>query len=242
MAVACWRLFGLKGYARCDFRVSTTGAPDGPEVNGNPSLAPDAGFAAAAAAAGLDFTALVSRLVPAGVERPKGGAQAPAASTALAWRMAPRASDLAAVREIVASSGFFSAEEVAVAQPQHDRGEQVAAAGHVADGVRGEGADLGERGGGARGARARHAGTAPEWTWCQRRGRRWRSSRAWPMPLTMREPEAGTDGAGRREAMGGGSSDSRGWGAETMQHPTPSSKGGGGPKPGSSTGWGEAPT
>ncbi len=115
MALACWRLFGLKGYARVDFRVSTTGVPYVLEVNGNPSLAPDAGFAAAAAAAGLDFTDLVSRLVPAGIERPRRGARQVAASKALAWRTAPRATDLAAVREIVASSGFFSAEEEAVA-------------------------------------------------------------------------------------------------------------------------------
>ena len=30
-------------------------------------------------------------------------------------------------------------------------------------------------------SRARHAGTAPEWTCDHSRGRRWRSSRAWPM-------------------------------------------------------------
>ena len=47
IARTCWRLFGLRGYARVDCRVDTAGRPWVLEVNVNPCLSPDAGFAAA---------------------------------------------------------------------------------------------------------------------------------------------------------------------------------------------------
>ena len=51
LAKSCWDLFGLAGYARVDFRVDREGKPTILEVNVNPCLNPDAGFAAAAAQA-----------------------------------------------------------------------------------------------------------------------------------------------------------------------------------------------
>lgn len=60
---AVWDLFGLSGYARVDFRVDAAGAPWVLEVNTNPCLAPDAGFAAAAAEAGLPYDALVAQVL-----------------------------------------------------------------------------------------------------------------------------------------------------------------------------------
>ncbi len=59
LAERCWAVFGLRGYARVDVRVDGHGTPWVLEVNANPCLAPDAGFAAAGARAGLDFNALV---------------------------------------------------------------------------------------------------------------------------------------------------------------------------------------
>jgi len=53
LSVTCWRLFGLRGYARVDFRVDAEGRPWVLEVNTNPCLSPDAGFMAAAGNAGL---------------------------------------------------------------------------------------------------------------------------------------------------------------------------------------------
>jgi D-alanine-D-alanine ligase len=55
LARACWELFGLDGYARVDFRVDESGMPFVLEVNANPCLSPDAGFAAALDAAGIGF-------------------------------------------------------------------------------------------------------------------------------------------------------------------------------------------
>ena len=47
IALRCWDLFGLRGYARVDFRVDNQGIPFVLEINANPCLSPDAGFAAA---------------------------------------------------------------------------------------------------------------------------------------------------------------------------------------------------
>jgi D-alanine-D-alanine ligase len=63
IARACWDLFGLAGYARVDFRVDKEERPWVLEVNTNPCLSPDAGFAAAAARAGLSMTRVVERIV-----------------------------------------------------------------------------------------------------------------------------------------------------------------------------------
>jgi D-alanine-D-alanine ligase len=47
IALRCWDLFSLRGYARVDFRVDNNGKPWVLEINSNPCLSPDAGFAAA---------------------------------------------------------------------------------------------------------------------------------------------------------------------------------------------------
>jgi len=65
VALAAWHLFGLRGYARVDFRVDAAGRVWVLEVNGNPCLSPDAGYAAAAARAGLSYEAVVAHIVDA---------------------------------------------------------------------------------------------------------------------------------------------------------------------------------
>ena len=59
LALKCWQFFGLRGYARVDFRVDDKGQPWILEINANPCLSPDAGFAAAVARSGLSFTQVV---------------------------------------------------------------------------------------------------------------------------------------------------------------------------------------
>lgn len=72
LARRCWRLFGLAGYARVDFRVSEAGEPQILEVNANPCLSPDAGFAAAVAQAGWTFPQLVAALLEDALRRCPG--------------------------------------------------------------------------------------------------------------------------------------------------------------------------
>ena len=65
MAVAAWRLCGLNGYARVDFRLDENGVPHVLEVNANPCLAGNAGFMAAAGKAGLSPGDVVRRILEA---------------------------------------------------------------------------------------------------------------------------------------------------------------------------------
>ncbi|MBX3375625.1 MAG: hypothetical protein KF678_01315 [Phycisphaeraceae bacterium] len=63
VALKCWHCFGLRGYARVDFRVDGEGRPWVLEVNANPCLSPDAGFAAAVAQAGCEYREAIRRIV-----------------------------------------------------------------------------------------------------------------------------------------------------------------------------------
>ena len=58
-----WELFQCRGAARIDFRVAPDGQPLILEINPNPGIAPDAGFVAAAAEAGLSYAELIEGLV-----------------------------------------------------------------------------------------------------------------------------------------------------------------------------------
>ncbi|HPP53789.1 MAG TPA: GNAT family N-acetyltransferase, partial [Thermoguttaceae bacterium] len=131
LALACWELFHLGGYARVDFRVDPAGQPWILEINTNPCLAPDAGFAAAVAEAGLTYAQAIDRIVQDALHRHRkmqptpsdaAGSQAPAPDreTSLLppgyqFRDQPRPEDRQAVREIVRSTGFFNPAEIEVA-------------------------------------------------------------------------------------------------------------------------------
>ena len=60
-----WSLFGLTGFVRVDFRVRRSGEPLILEINANPCISPDAGFAAAAAEAGMAYDDLIEAIVEA---------------------------------------------------------------------------------------------------------------------------------------------------------------------------------
>jgi D-alanine-D-alanine ligase len=62
---AAWKLFGVRGYARVDLRLDAEGAPAILEINPNPCLEPEAGFAAAALNAGFSHAELVNRITRA---------------------------------------------------------------------------------------------------------------------------------------------------------------------------------
>lgn len=66
-----WDVLALSGYARVDFRVDAEGRPYILEVNVNPCITPDAGFAAAAERGGFSYAALAAAIV--GVAGGRGG-------------------------------------------------------------------------------------------------------------------------------------------------------------------------
>jgi len=62
-AMACWKLFGLKGYARVDVRTDSNENVFVIEINGNPCISPDGGFVAATRMAGHKFTEILQRII-----------------------------------------------------------------------------------------------------------------------------------------------------------------------------------
>jgi D-alanine-D-alanine ligase len=63
IALECFHLLMLRDYGRVDMRINDQGKIYVLEVNANPCLSPDAGFAAAARQAGMSYTDMVGTLV-----------------------------------------------------------------------------------------------------------------------------------------------------------------------------------
>jgi D-alanine-D-alanine ligase len=61
----CWKIFGLRGYARVDIRLDRRGVPWVLEINANPCLTQDAGFVAAAAEGNLSYERVIDAIVDA---------------------------------------------------------------------------------------------------------------------------------------------------------------------------------
>ncbi len=80
LARKTWTAFGAGGYVRVDFRVDEAGNPWVLELNTNPCLSPDAGFAAALERAGIPYRDAVGRIVEAATA-PGGAAEG--------WRTCP---------------------------------------------------------------------------------------------------------------------------------------------------------
>jgi len=135
LALDCWRLFDLRGYVRVDFRVDAKGRPWILEINANPCLSPDAGFAAALARAKVPTERAIEWILEDALKAPTSGRgvppliQQPAVppparvakgssakrSPAATLRTEVRPSDIAAVRQIVESAGLFRPVEIDVA-------------------------------------------------------------------------------------------------------------------------------
>ncbi|MGQ9574721.1 MAG: GNAT family N-acetyltransferase [Thermoguttaceae bacterium] len=134
LSVECWRLFGLRGYGRVDFRVDAAGQPWILEVNANPCLSPDGGFVFALGLAGIAFEQAIARIIadallpglegtrPARGVPEEGSRPAPARrrdqvppARGWAFRYDLRPQDRHHVRRIVESTGMFNPAEVGLA-------------------------------------------------------------------------------------------------------------------------------
>jgi len=63
LAVRAWQATGCNDYARVDFRAKDTSAPAVLEVNVNPDIAPESGYAAALAHAGNDYDTFITTII-----------------------------------------------------------------------------------------------------------------------------------------------------------------------------------
>ncbi len=144
LALQCWEIFGLSGYARVDFRVDSAGKPWILEVNTNPCISPDAGFAAMVAQAGYTFDQAVERILIAGLAhsnrfrksivavprkkmptsenepaQPKPVQQSDntirSPATSFTFRHEITKHDCAAIHDLAQATGFFHASEVEIA-------------------------------------------------------------------------------------------------------------------------------
>jgi D-alanine-D-alanine ligase len=68
-ARAAWNVVGLRDYGRIDLRVDDAGTPWVIDGNPNCDISPDAGAARAAAAAGMIYPRLISRIAELAAER-----------------------------------------------------------------------------------------------------------------------------------------------------------------------------
>jgi D-alanine-D-alanine ligase len=71
-ALDCFRLFELRDYGRVDMRVDDHGKIYILEVNANPCLSPDAGFAASVQKAGVSYSHMISMIVDFAIKRAEG--------------------------------------------------------------------------------------------------------------------------------------------------------------------------
>jgi D-alanine-D-alanine ligase len=129
-AIRCWHIFGLEGYARIDFRVDDNNMPWILEVNTNPCLSPDAGFAAAVEHAGLSFADAIKRILDNAVSRKSQGSfrldrkkhviektsyHRSLSDQKIIFRYNPLQKDIEDVRQLIIATGFFNPAEVNVA-------------------------------------------------------------------------------------------------------------------------------
>lgn len=117
VALRAWKATGCRDYARVDIRMSSAGHPFVLEVNANPDISPDGGFAAALAAGGITYSDFIATLLRNAERRPIH--RAVRASSVLGpdrpGIRRTEAGDVEAVLQILKDTGFFRPDEVVTA-------------------------------------------------------------------------------------------------------------------------------
>lgn len=131
IALKCWQVFDLRGYARVDFRVDSRGRPWILEINANPCLSPDAGFAAALDRADISFSRGMARILndalrthgtsaesargSSGKKKPVKTIKPEVSLPDAVFRYDARPGDAKDIREMAAATKFFHSYEIDVA-------------------------------------------------------------------------------------------------------------------------------
>ncbi len=118
-ALAAWHAACCLDFARVDMRMDHRGRIYVLEINVNPDLSPDAGFAAALTAADIPFHVFVERMILNAAQRLDRGATVspgPAPDpTGIAFRYAVP-TDRDRIRAILKTTNFFRPDELAIAE------------------------------------------------------------------------------------------------------------------------------
>lgn len=139
-AITAWHAVGCRDYARVDFRLDERGDFALLEVNPNPDISPDSGFAASLHAAGIPFAQFVECIVRNAMHRlPSEGLQKRLSLRRLQGHKKEHvrfvirrtlAGDRNAVLSFMRHTGFFHAGEMEVAREVLDEAIKGGASGH----------------------------------------------------------------------------------------------------------------
>jgi len=135
-ALGAWKLFGCQDFARVDFRLDENDNVFILEVNPNPDISPDAGFAAALCAAGISFDGFIKALLENARTRISGISsltKCKPASKKKPCRADIRrclAGDRDKVLSLVQKTQVFRPEELAIAQEVFDDAVEKGPEGH----------------------------------------------------------------------------------------------------------------
>ena len=131
LALDAWGALGCQDYTRVDFRLDKKNNPYILEVNPNPDISPDAGFAAALAAAGIDYADFIKTMVENAAGRLGTVLIENKAKASDVKSLRPSTtSDRTTVLEFLKATSFFRADEIDIAMEVLDEANEKGPSGH----------------------------------------------------------------------------------------------------------------